>query len=76
MKDKLKEFFYTELHYTKTGLANENDPVTRSNICWYAVQRGLGACQFAQMCGMKFQEVEQMFEEYKMELELLKNEMC
>lgn len=69
MKEKLADFFKIELHYTKVGLDKESDFVQRNNICWYAMQRGLGASTFAQMCGMTFEEAELMFEEYKRKLE-------
>lgn len=68
MKEKLAEFFKQELTYTRVGLLNETDPIQRNNICWYAMQRGLGATQFAQMCGVRYFEVELMFEQYKQTL--------
>lgn len=55
----------------KWGLDREKDLKQRSDICWYAMQRGLGASTFAQSCGMTFEEVEPMYEEYKKELEAL-----
>lgn len=75
MKQKLAEFFKQELTYTRVGLLNETDPIQRGNICWYAVQRGLGATQFAQMCGMRYLDVEPMFEQYKKMVEDLRYEM-
>lgn len=69
MKEKLADFFETELHYTEVGLKRETSAVERGNICWYAIQRGLGATTFAQMCGMTFEEAEPMFEEYKQKVE-------
>lgn len=69
MKEKLVEYLETELHYTKVGLEKEDDRIRRSDICWYAMQRGLGATQFAQMCGMAYSEVEPLFEDYKKKLE-------
>ena len=69
MKEKLADFFETELHYVEVGLKRETNAVERGNICWYAMQRGLGASTFAQMCGMTFEEAELMFEEYKQKLE-------
>lgn len=75
MKEKLAEFFNQELIYTMIGLDREKDPKYRSDICWYAIQRGLGATTFAQMCGMTFEEVELMYEEYKKKLEGIMHEM-
>lgn len=76
MKQKLAEFFKQELTYTRVGLLNETDPIQRGNICWYAMQRGLGATQFAQMCGVRYLEVEPMFEQYKKMVEDLCYEVC
>lgn len=77
MKEKLAKFFKQELHYTKVGLNHEDDLIQRNNICWYAMQRGLGATQFAQMCGMRYLDVEPMFEQYKKDLEDLRDgKMC
>lgn len=75
MKEKLAEFFKQELTYTRIGLLNETDPIQRGNICWYAMQRGLGATQFAQMCGMRYLEVEPMYEQYKKMVEDLQYEV-
>lgn len=70
--DKLWEYLETELHYAKESLEKEKKLTERSNIYWYAVQRGLGACQFAQMASLlTYAEIEPMFEEYKKELELM-----
>lgn len=75
MKEKLAEFFKQELTYTRIGLLNETDPIQRGNICWYAMQRGLGATQFAQMCGMRYLDVEPMYEQYKKMVEDLRYEV-
>lgn len=71
MKKKLADYFKQELTYTKVALLNEDDTIQRNNICWYALQRGLGATQFAQMCGVEYVYAEAMFEQYKMMLEKL-----
>ena len=76
MKEKLTKFFETELHYTEAGLKRETNAVERGNICWYAIQRGLGAITFAQMCGMTFEEAESMFEEYKQKVEEMRYAVC
>lgn len=75
MKQKLADFFETELYYTKVGLEKEKDLIHRGNICWYAMQRGLGASTFAQMCGLSYNEVEVMFEDYKKKLEEMQYEV-
>lgn len=76
MKEKLEQFFETELHYTETGLKREKDVAYRGNIAWYAIMRGLGAITFAQMCGMSFEEAEPMFEEYKQKVEAMRYAVC
>lgn len=76
MKEKLKQFFETELYYTKEGLDKERDFIQRNNICWYAMQRGLGASTFAQMCGLSYEDVEKMFEDYKNKLEEMQYAVC
>lgn len=76
MKEKLADFFETELHYAEVGFKRETDAIERSNICWYAIQRGLGATTFAQMCGMTFEEAEPMFEEYKQKVKEMLYALC
>ena len=73
MKEKLKQFFETEMHYVKVGLENENDRKRRNDICWYARQRALGATDMALMCRMDFDTVEKMFDEYCDKLEEMVN---
>ena len=75
MKEKLKEYLQTELHYIKVGMAKEMSLVRIENIAWYGRQRGLGATQFANSLGMDFQEAEAIFEWYVNEIEVLKSEM-
>ena len=78
MKDKLKEFFETELHYTKVGLEHETDLKRRNDIVWYARQRGVGASEFAQMCGLSYNEAEDVFNWYCDELKGMEEDvkMC
>ena len=75
MEEKLREFFEVEISSTAASLDKERNIVERNNICWYAMQRGLGVVQLAQLCGMKFQDAERMYEEYKLKLEVLTYEM-
>ena len=75
MEEKLREFFEVEISYTAASLEKERNLVERNDICWYALQRGLGAVQLAQMCGMKFQDAERIYEEYKLKMEVLTFEM-
>ena len=76
MKEKLKQFFEIEKTYVKVGLDREDDTKRRSDICWYARQRALGAVDIAQMCGLDYDTVEKMFYGYCDELERMEhNEM-
>ena len=61
MKEKLKEFFDTEMRYVKIGLDGETDLGQRNNICWYSRQRALGAVTMAQLCGLEYDIAEKMF---------------
>ena len=73
MIEKLKEYLETELYYTKVRIDKEDDLIFRSNICWYAIQRGLGVAQFANALGAPYNEVEAVFEWYKQRLEEMQN---
>jgi hypothetical protein len=76
MKAKLKQFFDTDFHYVEIGLKREPDRVyMRSEIINNALQRALGAIDMAQICGLDFEECEQMYEEYKARLEVARNEV-
>ena len=78
MIEKLREYLKTELRYAKVGLDNETDLIYRSNLVWYATQRGLGACQFLDFVddAVNYQQVEDLFNWYKAELEMMENEVC
>ena len=74
MKEKLKLFFDTDFHYVEVVLKNEPDRVYRRNeIINNALQRALGAIDMAQICGLDFETCEQMYEEYKVKLEVVRN---
>ena len=68
VKTKLQEYFKMELHYTKVHLDGEKDLIERNKICWLCLQRCLGAAQLAEMMGMPYQAVENM---YNIQRELL-----
>lgn len=74
MLEKLEQYYEQELRLTRVGMEHETDLVRRSDIAWYATQRCLGAGQFAQMCGVKFEDVEPRFDTVRMELQLMVNE--
>ena len=71
VREQLITYYQQELNYTKAGLAKETDPIQRSDICWYALQRCLGACQFAQMMGLPFEIAEMLFEAMRANLQEL-----
>lgn len=73
LKAKLIAYYQQELNYTKVGLIHETDLVQRSNITWYALQRCLGACQFAQMQGLPYADAEDLFEGMREKLKELEN---
>ena len=76
MKEKLAKAFEIEFHYTEVGFKKEPDRKKRAEMIWYARQRGLGAVTLAQMCGLSYEDAEQMFNEYCWRLGGLENEMC
>jgi hypothetical protein len=66
--EELEAYLETEMNYLKVGLDKETDPIQRSNIAWYCVQRCLGACQFANSCGGNYDIIEAMFEGIKIKI--------
>ena len=62
---QLETYFEVELRYLAVGLEKEADPIQRSNIAWYCIQRCLGATQFANQIGVDFAAAEAMFEALK-----------
>ena len=75
MKEKLAKAFEIEFHHTEVDFKNETDSKMKAEILWYARQRGLGAVNLAQLCGLPYEDAEQMFNEYCWRLEGLKNEV-
>lgn len=69
IKKELEKYFETDLVYVRVGLDKETNAKCRSDICWYARQRALGAVQLAQLCGLPYEDAEQMFNEYCWRLE-------
>ena len=69
VKKELEKYFETDLVYVRVGLDKETDTKRRGDICWYARQRALGAVQLAQLCGLPYEDAEQMFNEYCWRLE-------
>ena len=75
MKEKLAKAFEIEFHYTEVAFKNQTNSTKKAEILRYARQRGLGAVNLAQLCGLPYEDAEQMFNEYCLRLEGLKNEM-
>jgi hypothetical protein len=73
VREQLIAYYQQELNYTKVGLVKETNPIERGKMCWYALQRCLGACQFAQMMGLPFEIAEMLFEAMRTNLQELEN---
>ena len=69
VREQLIAYYQQELNYTKVGLINEADPIERDKICQYAIQRCLGACQFAQRMGLPFDIAKLLFEAMRANLQ-------
>ena len=77
MKEKLIKFLKTDLFYVSKGLSNETDIIERSKICWYARQRALGACEFANSLGLNFTEaIEPIYTAHCEELDRMEKDFC
>ena len=75
MKEKLAKALEIELHYTEVGVKNERDRKKIDDMIWYARQRGLGAVNLAQLCGLSYEEAEELFDEYCLRLGVLTYEI-
>lgn len=71
MKEHLETYLRSEIFYTKIGLENETDVEFKGDILEAGIQRCLGACQFAELCGMDEKEVCKMYEKARAKLEAL-----
>ena len=75
MKEKLVKALEIEFHYTEVGVKNEHDRKKIDDMIWYARQRGLGAVNLAQLCGLSYEEAEELFNEYCLRLGVLTYEI-
>lgn len=73
VRKQLIAYFKQELHYTQVSLINEANPIERNKICGYALQRCLGACQFAQKMGLPFDIAKLFFEAMRTNLREIEN---
>ena len=63
MIEKYEKYCKTELYYTKLGADNETDLEYRRDIVEAGIQRCLGACQFAELCGADENELTLIYTE-------------
>ena len=73
MKEKLEKFLDTDFFYVNKGLEDAKDSMRRSDICWYARQRALGACEFADILGLDSAEASAIFYKHCERLEAAEN---
>ena len=73
LRSNLQVFLDLEKSYTKKGFEASwcNNDAAIAN----AMQRALGACTFAEICGLPYEEAEATYENFKYELEEMRNEM-
>ena len=71
IKKNLETYLRCEIFYTKVGFESETDTWFKESILDAGIQRCLGACQFAELCGMDEKEVGRMYEKARAELEAL-----
>lgn len=73
LRSNLHTTLELEKSYAKKGLEASwcNDDAVIGN----ALQRALGACTLAELSGLPYAEIEAIYENFKHELEEMKNEM-
>ena len=71
MKKNLEDYLRCEIFCAKVGVENETDTWFKESILDAGIQRCLGACQLAELCGMNEKEVSKMYEQARAELEAL-----
>lgn len=70
MLEKVKEYFETELRQAEADI--KRPWITKGEAVWCAIQRCLGVANFViEYCGIPFEMVDPLFEEYKEKLEKL-----
>ena len=52
MKKALRQYLESQIDFVRKSLDGEDDLGQRNNICWYALQRGLGATDLAKQSGV------------------------
>lgn len=64
--NRLKLYLTNEYNLTKAAMESNSSYIDKKNCVWYALQRGMGACQFATMdYSINQQEVYELFEQWK-----------
>lgn len=66
-----EKYCKTELFYTRVGVENETDLKYRREIVNAGIQRCLGACQFAELCGADADELALIYTETYEKMEAL-----
>ena len=70
IRKKLEEYLEIELNTFERQFMNENNSlVERSNLYWYAIQRGYGAIDFAMLLGLDQNIADKMNTWYRDNLE-------
>ena len=72
MKEAVIIMYEQEVHRTRLAI-NHPTLFNRSECVWNAIQRCLGIAEFVQTCpnGLKYEEIEPLYEKVKVELESL-----
>ena len=71
IRKKLEEYLEVELNRFERQFMNEDSPIQRNNLYWYAIQRGYGAIDFAMLLGLDLKVADEMNTEYRNNLEKL-----
>ena len=71
VRKKLEEYLEVELNRFERQFMNEDSPIQRNNLYWYAAQRGYGAIDFAMSLGLDLSTADELNTNYRNKLEEL-----
>lgn len=71
IRKKLEEYLEVELSRFERQFMNEDSPIQRNNLYWYAIQRGYGAIDFAMLLGLDQNIADELNTKYRNKLEEL-----
>ena len=71
IRKKLEEYLEVELSRFERQFMNEDSPIQRNNLCWYAIQRGYGAINLAMLLGLDLKTANEINTKYRNKLEEL-----